>query len=101
MVIQWHITNTCNLRCKHCYQNEYHDNDELDITKIRIILDQLSEFKENICKSGSLNLTITGGEPFLFPYFKELIKEIKNNKSISSYSILTNGHCIDEKQISF
>ena len=29
-VLQWHITHKCNLRCKHCYQEDYSCDLDLD-----------------------------------------------------------------------
>jgi len=28
---QWHITNRCNLRCSHCYQEDYSGSNELGL----------------------------------------------------------------------
>lgn len=101
MVIQWHITNKCNLRCTHCYQEEYNDTDELTFDKIKLILGQLTEFQKMKFPNQKLKLTVTGGEPLMFPHFKEMIMEIKSNSSIASYSLLTNGHFVNDDMINF
>jgi len=57
---QWHITNLCNLRCKHCYQMDFSRKDDLDIFTLikiaKIISDSLSD--------KFISINITGGEPF-------------------------------------
>ena len=60
-VLQWHITHKCNLRCSHCYQNEYCN--DLDIDQLNDILDQYLIFLKKKNFIGHIN--ITGGEPFL------------------------------------
>ena len=38
---QWHITDRCNLRCTHCYQEDYSGSDELDFDGLRQIARRL------------------------------------------------------------
>ena len=91
MVLQWHITHACNLRCRHCYQEEY----QSDMPKEQLldILEKYTEFINKHDYMGQINLT--GGEPLLHPYFFELSKEIK--KRGIRLGILTNGTLIDQK----
>ncbi|MDM8517959.1 hypothetical protein QUF76_17315, partial [Desulfobacterales bacterium HSG16] len=39
LVLQWHITDSCNISCKHCYAGT-HGNKEADFTQLLHILDQ-------------------------------------------------------------
>ena len=89
-VIQWHITHLCNLRCKHCYQEEY--NNHMKQEDFYIILDKL----ENWLKDKDLipQINLTGGEPLLHPNFFEFLEEIVKRKI--KFSILTNGIMIDK-----
>ena len=89
-VIQWHITHLCNLRCKHCYQEEY--NNHMKKEDFYIILDRL----ENWLRGKDLvpQINLTGGEPLLHPNFFEFLEEITKRKF--RFSILTNGTMIDK-----
>ncbi len=95
MIFQWHITNKCNLRCLHCYQTTYDDAVELSLAQIEEVLTQLTDFQRQHPQQGPLHLTITGGEPFLFPHFDVLIEKVAQSSQIKSYSLLSNGHCIN------
>ena len=58
---QWHITDQCNLRCKHCYHEKY-IHSGLEIAQLLRIGDHLCEAIKKWGKIGSFS--ITGGEPF-------------------------------------
>ena len=95
MIFQWHITNRCNLRCLHCYQTTYDDRSELSLVQIEEVLTQLTDFRRQHRQQGPLHLTITGGEPFLFPHLDALIEKVSQSSQVKSYSLLSNGHCIN------
>lgn len=59
---QWHITERCNKRCAHCYQDEYPATD-LPLTDLEVVLDRMDEALVKWGLRGSLSLT--GGEPFV------------------------------------
>ncbi len=64
--LQWHITNKCNFRCKHCYIEK--DVKELSTRQLFLILDQyidLIKIWELDKKNKVRKLSITGGEPLL------------------------------------
>lgn len=86
---QWHITDTCNLRCKHCYQNNYTEKG-LPLEQLLAIGHQLHDFvKKNNIKNAHINFT--GGEPFLRTDIAELLIEINKYKTFS-FGILSNGY---------
>jgi radical SAM protein with 4Fe4S-binding SPASM domain len=92
---QWHITEKCNLRCKHCYHADYTSSDELSLDKLISIADKIDSTLKTWNKKGALS--ITGGEPFivrdkLFP----LLRHIDSLKTIHHFDILTNGSLLDE-----
>ncbi|GAI64609.1 unnamed protein product, partial [marine sediment metagenome] len=31
----WHITEKCNLRCDHCYQHNYKDQNEMSLDELK------------------------------------------------------------------
>ncbi len=38
---QWHITDRCNLRCTHCYQEDYSGAEELDLNGLKSIANEI------------------------------------------------------------
>jgi radical SAM protein with 4Fe4S-binding SPASM domain len=93
--IQWHITNKCNLRCKHCYQDDY--TDELSFEKFKIIADKIFSTLYRWNKLG--DFSITGGEPFLYPWIFDALEYINSSDNVSRLDILTNGIFITEEII--
>ena len=92
---QWHITEKCNLRCKHCYHDNYNSADELNLDELRYIADKIDATLKKWNKKGTLS--ITGGEPFIvkdkvFP----LLHRIETLKTIQYFDILTNGWLLDQ-----
>ena len=60
---QWHITDRCNLRCSHCYQNDYSHSSELSLEELKSVADKISHTLTVWKKDG--RVAITGGEPFV------------------------------------
>ncbi len=58
---QWHITNKCNLRCLHCYQEDYAGDKELNLVDLKSIVDEIVITLAKWGKRG--DIAITGGEP--------------------------------------
>lgn len=92
--MQWHLSENCNLRCLHCYQ-ENHKPIQLDFDKLVIIYKQFKELLEKKKMKGHIN--ITGGEPLCNPYLFKILDLIKEDSDLISFSILTNGTLINEK----
>jgi radical SAM protein with 4Fe4S-binding SPASM domain len=94
--VQWHLTERCNLRCKHCYQTGG-KTEELSFAEVRGVVKEVSEMLKawsdayDIEFSPSFN--ITGGEPFLRKDILEIIAEI-GNSGFEIY-LLSNGTIID------
>lgn len=84
-VLQWHITHKCNLRCTHCYQEDY--NKDLNIDKLKNIFFQYLEFINFYNYKGHINFT--GGEPFVYEKIFDLF-DLCEKYSIT-FGILTNG----------
>jgi selenobiotic family peptide radical SAM maturase len=70
--LQWHITNACDLHCRHCYDRS--QRSPLTETKALRALDQLQSFCHEHWTVG--HIALTGGNPFLYPGFFELYQEI-------------------------
>jgi len=93
--IQWHITERCNLRCKHCYQTSY-ATQELPSEKLIDIFYQYVKLLELWEIPGRIQLT--GGEPFLRQDVMFQLLELchNHNKIIPFYGIMSNGFFITE-----
>ena len=71
---QWHITDKCNFRCSHCYQENYTDASDMPLEELKIITNKLFQTLSKWKKKG--DVSITGGEPLvrkdLFPFLEYL-----------------------------
>ena len=63
--LQWHITNACDLHCKHCYDRE--KRSPLTADEGLAIIDDFERFcgKKNV----RAHICFSGGNPFLSPHF--------------------------------
>lgn len=68
--LQWHITNVCDLHCKHCYDRSKRTAPTLD--QAYFILDDLRSFLVSRRIPGQV--TFTGGNPLLFLYFFDIYR---------------------------
>ena len=93
-ILQWHLSEACNLHCLHCYQ-EKHIPVELPYSQLLIILNQYRELLKKLDRKGHINLT--GGEPLCSPHFFKILEEFKKDKDLYSFSILTNGTLITDE----
>jgi len=91
---QWHITNRCNLRCTHCYQEDYSGSNELDIDGLKQIADEIIRTLAKWGKTG--DIAVTGGEPLLKEEVFPLINYLESFDEISSVDILSNGTLIND-----
>lgn len=91
---QWHITDRCNLRCSHCYQDDYSGSTELGIDGLKQIADEIIRTLTKWDKKG--DIAITGGEPLLKEEVFALINYLESSDEIASLDILSNGTLINE-----
>lgn len=68
--LQWHITNVCDLHCRHCYDRSRRTAPTLD--QALFVLDELRSFLVAMRVPGQV--TFTGGNPLLYPYFFDVYK---------------------------
>ena len=93
---QWHITERCNLSCKHCYQ-ENSGIKELPLKDLFSIIDKMEDAIIKWNKQGTLSLT--GGEPFIRNNDLSILMErLDKSNAIYYYDILTNGSFITENE---
>ena len=90
--LQWHLTNECDQRCQHCYIWRKYEREGLKsimtITESETALNDFLYFCSLMGVSPSFS--ITGGDPFLYPYFWEMINLLY--KQELNFTILGNGN---------
>ena len=102
--IQWHLTERCNLRCRHCYQGrEKVQEMTLDELKREIdgATDMFKAWEEEHGIQVSPSIHFTGGEPFLYNGLREIIAHSKREGY--GVALMTNGCLIrmEEAQRAF
>jgi AdoMet-dependent heme synthase len=97
--IQWHLTERCNLRCRHCYQ-EGKASPELSLSEIRPVIEEIGELIQDWSDtyeiSFSPSFNVTGGEPFLRRDLFEIL-EAMSQKGFDLY-LLSNGILVDRSK---
>ncbi len=99
ITFQWHISEKCNYRCLHCYQDSY--SGSADISELYKCLDQFVEFVTAAKKTNpqfKAHINFTGGEPFLYKDFFQLLTKTKCTR-LFSFGILSNGYLPDEASL--
>jgi radical SAM protein with 4Fe4S-binding SPASM domain len=106
ILLQWHVTERCNGRCIHCYQDGFSGNNDLDFAALNRILDQFMELLDecdHVSGKGKTraHVTVTGGEPFQREDLLDLLDLLAARRKSISLAILTNGVMIDERLASY
>jgi len=99
-VFQWHLTERCNWRCKHCYQ-------EWDKMPSDLSLEQLFKIFDNYLflltkwqvPPHRAYLNITGGEPFVRNDFFDFLKKVGEYSRMYRWGILSNGSLLTPENI--
>ena len=90
--IQWHLTERCNLRCRHCYQTRRRSR-EMSADEVKKEIDgaiqMFRAWKEEHGILVAPSIHFTGGEPFLFKGFWDVIRH--SRQSGFGVAIMTNG----------
>ena len=100
----FHLTNRCNMDCGYCMFENYRIKDK-ELTK-----EQLFKVIKELYQLGVRIFYFTGGEPLVYPYFREVIEKIlslphthaiilSNGKTVSHFSSWLNT--ISKKRIHF
>ncbi|RPI35433.1 MAG: radical SAM protein [Nitrospiraceae bacterium] len=97
--IQLHLTERCNLRCRHCYQTG-ELSDEMSLSEIKALIDEVSDmlrdWSENYNIAFAPSFNVTGGEPFLMRDIFSVLEEL-TKKGFDTY-LLSNGILISRKK---
>jgi radical SAM protein with 4Fe4S-binding SPASM domain len=82
-LVVWNFTNSCNFKCKHCYQQASGPlPNELDIDEKHRLVDQLD-------RAGVAAVALSGGEPTIHSHFKRIIADLASRGIYTS--VATNG----------
>lgn len=92
-LMQWHLTHRCNLRCSHCYQEDYAADGDPEM--LMDILEQFRRFCESRGDRGHINFT--GGEPMLCPSLFPLMEKCEEYGI--RFGLLTNGTLLTEEAV--
>ncbi|OPX97576.1 MAG: Antilisterial bacteriocin subtilosin biosynthesis protein AlbA [Syntrophorhabdus sp. PtaB.Bin006] len=94
--IQWHLTERCNLRCRHCYQTERR-TEEMTLGEITGVVGDVSDLLKSWSDAYDItfapSVNVTGGEPFLRHDLFHILEAI-GRKGFAIY-VLSNGVLID------
>lgn len=97
--IQMHLTERCNLRCKHCYQTG-RIVDEMSFPELRDVINEISDtinkWQELYDLNYSASFNVTGGEPLLRDDLFNILAEI-DYRGFDIY-LLTNGILINQRK---
>ncbi len=92
---QWHITDRCNFRCAHCYQENYTDVSDMPLEELKVIANKLFETLSKWKKKG--DVSITGGEPLVRKDLSPFLEYLDSSDEISELHILSNGTLITDE----
>ncbi|MCX7995706.1 MAG: radical SAM protein [candidate division WOR-3 bacterium] len=92
---QWHITNYCNLRCFHCYQDDFSRNGESTFEEMKSVILKIS----TVLREKTITINFTGGEPLLYGNIFELLNFAENTGNIKSFNLITNGLLLNTETI--
>lgn len=93
--VQLHLTDRCNLKCKHCYEGVRKKIDEWDYEELLQVIEQLDDTFIKWQVDGEISLV--GGEPVMWPHLAKILYFLRNTKSFSRIAILTNGTVMNDE----
>jgi len=96
--LQWHITERCNLKCRHCYFDPNFLENELSKEQL------FQAFRQYLALIGKWGLSrennrisISGGEPLAREDLFDLLEEFRKHGNKTRYSLMTNGTMVDRE----
>jgi len=99
MFLDIHITDKCNLRCKHCYFPGDRPQDEMPFEMFRDLVDECAHLVTNVeplahGRPERQRVIISGGEPTMHPEISKFVSYVKAKGML--VSVLTNSHRVRE-----
>ncbi|RCK78568.1 MAG: Radical SAM domain heme biosynthesis protein [Candidatus Ozemobacter sibiricus] len=90
---QWHVTDLCNRRCRHCYQSSFSRGaGETDAGGRRTLAAAIL----GAIPDEPVAINLTGGEPLLLPDLIDLMAHLESFPNLAEICIITNGTIDDE-----
>lgn len=90
------INSRCNNRCLHCYTSSTSE----PINDAVLPLSRWLTIVHELHAAGCSALQLIGGEPLLYPYWRDIILKAEEEK-FDLIEIFTNATCIDDEMIDF
>jgi len=84
---QWHLTNRCNMRCTHCYAEEFDSRSDMSLSGLQSLADELF----TCLARHEVSVNLTGGEPLLLEYLPELARYLQGFENLSRIDMISNG----------
>ncbi|MDP3052229.1 MAG: radical SAM protein [bacterium] len=101
LILQWHITERCNWRCKHCYQESY-TTPEINLEMLGKVLDQyVNLVKKWQIPRNRAKINITGGEPMIREDFFQFLGKVYKLSEYFHLGILSNGSFLTKENVKF
>lgn len=94
-IIDWTITDRCNYNCLHCFHAADNSVQREEFTK-----EEAFRFIKEASECGVPAIRLTGGEPTLYPYFREIVEEI-GSRGMVLKTLITNGALFDDDMAAF
>ena len=94
-IIDWTITERCNYNCLHCFHAADNERAREEFSR-----EEAFRFLAQAEACGVPSILLTGGEPTLYPHFREVVEEIRR-RGIELNTLTTNGALLDEELASF
>jgi len=90
-IVQIHPSRRCNLQCRHCYSSSSpQESESLDFELLQTTLDGLA-------REGYEWISLSGGEPFVYPALPELLAHAKTIGL--NTGVVTNGTLLSRKRL--
>lgn len=91
--IDWTITDRCNYNCLHCF----HASDN-KMQREEFSLEEAFRLLSGARECGIRGIRLTGGEPTLWPWFWELLQELRDHGPMLK-TLITNGALLDKEAV--
>ena len=90
--VHWELTNLCNLKCVHCYQQD--DGPRAGLPSVETV----TTIASRIAEAGVFEVTLTGGEVLLIRQLRDVVALLNRNgirPHITSNGMLVDDHAAD------